>query len=133
PFLIGDDAPSVTVTFPTGGLTLAGVTTVAFTLADSTSDTADVELRFSSPSLGKINQPMTIVVGTGTALATGALGVAHSVAWNTVADIGANIVSDVTISATPSDRATGTVVRGTTFTVPAFTVRNNAAPVAFVT
>src|SRR5207245_15917 len=39
-FLIGDDPPSVTITAPSAGAAVSGVTTVAFVLADSTSDTA---------------------------------------------------------------------------------------------
>src|SRR5262249_2827408 len=59
-------------------------------------------------------------------------GVAHSVAWNTVADIGSVRAGDVTITATPVDRATGVAATGSSASLGPITIANNAAPVAFI-
>jgi hypothetical protein len=132
-FLVGDDPPSVTVQAPTAGTTTAGIVTIAFTLADSTSDPTDVAITWSSPSLSVVNQPITVAVGNTVGLRTRPGGDVHSVAWNTIKDVGTVVASDVTLSITPSDNATGAQVTGGTVGVAAFTVANNTAPVTLVT
>ncbi|HVY61932.1 MAG TPA: hypothetical protein VHF22_09780, partial [Planctomycetota bacterium] len=108
PFIVGDEPPDLALDAIAGPQ--RGIVTLGFTLSDSTGDASDVALTFATPA-NPTPRPATLAVGSGASLAATPAGVRHTLGWNTIADLGP-VITSVTITATPSDAATGAVVAG---------------------
>ncbi|MCZ6690931.1 MAG: NHL repeat-containing protein [Planctomycetota bacterium] len=136
-FVAGNDPPTAMITTP--ATQQSGLIQIDYTLFDSTDDLARIQTTGASPVLlvdfstnGGTNwATATVPVGAKTNLATSLSGVAHTFAWDSIADMGVTNSDFVRVRITPVDDFT---LPGQEMPVETndFMVQNNTPPIAFI-
>lgn len=120
--VVGNDPITGSFLAPLHNQSVSGNITVQFELSDPRSDVAQVAFEFLRPG-SNTWEPATIVVGNTNGLETSPIGLEHSVAWDSLADLGTTVVLGLQLRATPTDTGPGQ-----DFTSALFEVSNNLPP-----
>ncbi|MCZ6690819.1 MAG: hypothetical protein O7H41_14600 [Planctomycetota bacterium] len=125
-FIRGNDVPSLTIISPVAADMVSGLIEVSYNLFDSTSDLVSLIAEYSTD--GITFSPAMITVGEISNLTSSPGGTPHSLAWNSISDLGMGNFTGVTFRLTPRDFPPPDGTPGSVV----IDISNNDLPISFI-